>query len=128
VATDSDLIKLVEMIAQTFRTVFSAARAFVMLKGSLFAAAVVATGAGLYVRGSVSTQHTVGTGTFEVALSEPSTLQVLAVVAVFVFTLIANLYCLNKNREHELRLRELELKAPPSLRKKLRPGTKKRNV
>jgi hypothetical protein len=127
VATDNDLIKLVEMIAQAFRTVFSAARAFVVLKVSLFSIAVAAISAGLYVRGSAGTQHTAG-GTFEFVLSEPNTLQVLAVVVVFVFALVANLYCLNKNREHEIRLRELEMKAPPSLRKKLRPSTKKRNV
>lgn len=127
-ATISDLSNLVEIIAKAYKTVFSATKAFVVLKFSAFGIAIAAISAGLHVRGSAGTQHAAGWGTFEIELFESNTFQVVAVVAVLVFVLVANLYCLNKSREHEIRLRELEMKAPPSLRRKLRASTKKRNV
>lgn len=125
-STDKNLIKVVETIAQVFKVMFSAARAFVILKTALFSVAVATISAGLYFRGSANARGTAEFANFELLLSEPTTLQVIAVVIVFGFTLVANLYCLNKNREHEARLRELEVKAPPSLRKKLRPKKKRR--
>jgi hypothetical protein len=127
VATTADLIKLVEIIAGAFKTAFSAAKAFVVVKFTAFGIAIAAISAGLHIRGSGGTRHAAGWGNFELELSESNTLQVLAVVAVFVFALVANVYCLNKSREHEIRLRELEMKAPPSLRRKLHASTKKRN-
>lgn len=124
--TNADLIKLAEQFAQLFRVLFSAARAFVIFKTTMFLLYFAYVGSGVYVRGSLGTQQTASTGAFELLLSEPGLPQVLVVSAVFIYAISANVYCLNKNREHELKLRELEVKAPRNLRKKLRPEAKKR--
>ena len=115
---NEDLLRVLGLIERLFSKVFSEVRAFTVLKGSMFLAFLTFVGAGIYARANLKQS---GGGFIEFLITEPNTPQLLVALAAFVLTLLANLYVMDKRRDYELRLRELEANSPKVLRRKLRP-------